>query len=241
MTTLLPNAVFPPPLRIVLCGFVTSLAILPAFAAPPTPESAAPQELLAILPKPPVSWKMISSIGRKDLAGGARPTTTATRIYEVKIAEDKRAVPLQIEAVDLLARTDLVDYLKGFAPKSDEGLPIFRAGRFEGALRRESAGGLRLQTVVADRVTIRVQAKDLTSEEFLTLLERLDWDTMAAEAARLPKRTNAKNEFIVGVFYEMEPELSNAATVPVYFPPEDGAGSPISEEASAPPSLPTGP
>lgn len=225
-----------------LCAGVCLAALSwlrPLYSAP-TPESSAPQELLAILPKAPPAWKLLSSLGRKDLTGGERPTTTATRTYEIPGKKDAPPVRLQIEAVDLVSRTDLVDYLRGFSPVSSEGLPVFRSGGLEGAVKENANQGVRMQAVIANRVTVRVQASGISPDDFLALLKMLEWKGLVDGAADLPNRTNTKNEFIVGVFYEMDPKMSQAAVIPVYVP-QAATGQPPPEEMLAPGTPPKGP
>jgi hypothetical protein len=221
-----------------LC-FVVFCAVSPLLSAS-TPESAAPQELLAILPKAPSDWKLLSSLGRKDLTGGERPTTTATRAYEIPGKDGAPPLQLQIEAVDLISRTDLVDYLRGFTPDASGGLPVFRSGGLQGVIKEVSNQGVRLQAVVAGRVTLRVLASNISPNDFIEILKLLDWKVLVDGAANLPTKVNTKNEFIVGVFYEMDPKMSQAAVIPVYSPP-DAAGQPPVEEISTPPTAPKGP
>ncbi len=214
-------------------------ALISSMAAAPVSESAMPQELLAVFPKPPPHWKMVSSIARKDLTGGEKPTTTATRIYEIAEREKEPPRSLMIEAVDLIARTDLLDYLRDASPTSSTGASPFQVGRFLGRIRQTNPNSLRMQALVGGRVTVRVETKDISSEDFIRLLKQLDWDEMVADTAELPQRVNSKNEFIVGVFYELDPKLTQATVIPVYVPPSK-APPQLAEDLPVPPQ-PQGP
>jgi len=196
-----------------------------SLSANPSPviEPVHPAILLRAMPKPPVDWKCLVSVGRNELSGSGIPVTQATRRYEIVI-EDKavnppvtKTVTCNILVMDIGSKSDTAEDFKSRLLQADK--PDTRRKRLDpgagtlGAYRVLDGGTIKFDGLCGDRLIIQIEVIGADEKEFGALMKSADFSALAILPKNLPNNETTKRMFTLHIVDELNPKNSRSYNV----------------------------